>query len=160
MVRKSEAGVRFAVKIHQSMTHSRDAGRRHVPAAARVGRAAARGGHVGAVFSPVSPTRFTAPAENRVYLKNLVDRFEDGRGNFSGRVSQRGLARPEVVDAFREMGLTFVSVDYPQVSGMPAPELNLTSGVAYLRLHGRNEKSGTAAKTSPSATTTSTRPTS
>lgn len=139
MVRKSEAGVRFAVKIHQSMTHSRDADEDMYQRLLESVEPLREVGMLGP-FLAQFPYSFHRTPENRVYLKTLVDRFETAGETLAVEFRNQAWHVPEVVDAFREMGLTFVSVDYPQVGGMPEPELTITSDTAYLRLHGRNEE--------------------
>lgn len=137
MVRKSERKVRFAVKLHQSMTHSRDADGEMYKRLLESVEPLRDAGMLGP-FLAQFPYSFHRTPENRMYLKALVEHFKGERlavefRNHAWHVS-------EVWEACRELGLVAVSVDYPQVSGMPAPELLITSEVAYIRLHGRNEE--------------------
>ena len=137
MVNKSGGRVRFAVKVHQSMTHSRDA---DTDMYARLTESVEPLREVGMLgpFLVQFPYSFHRTKENRLYLKELVDRLSGERVAVEFR--NEAWQVEDVLEAFRELGLTYVSVDYPQVGGMPAPELKITSDVAYLRMHGRNEE--------------------
>lgn len=139
MVNKSEAKVRFAVKVHKSMTHERDA---DVDMYQRLFESVEPLREVGMLgpFLAQFPYSFHRTVDNRRYLKGLVDRFKDAGETLAVEFRNEAWHVPEVIDAFRELDIVLVSVDYPQVGGMPAPTLQLTGEVAYLRLHGRNEK--------------------
>ena len=141
MLRKTDGRVRFAVKAHKSLTHERPddpAARADTVERLRLSVAPLRDAGALGPFLLQFPYSFHRTPENRRYLKDLVDRFEGERL----AVELRNVAwdRPEVREAFRAMGLAWTSVDYPQVGGMPGPELVVTSDVAYVRLHGRNEE--------------------
>jgi uncharacterized protein YecE (DUF72 family) len=45
-----------------------------------------------------------------------------------------------VIDACRAQGLSWVSCDYPPLTGLPTADLAVSQGTAFLRLHGRNEQ--------------------
>ncbi len=139
MVKKSEARVRFAVKIHQTMTHSRDADKEMYQRLFESVQPLREVGMLGP-FLAQFPYSFHRTPENRVYLKELVERFKEPGETLAVEFRNEAWHLPEVVDAFKEMGLTFVSVDYPQVGGMPEPGLVVSSDIAYLRLHGRNSE--------------------
>lgn len=137
MLRKSEARVRFAVKAHRSMTHDRNATEDDF---ARLEESVAplRSAGMLGPFLVQFPYSFHRTPANRRYLKELVDRLEGER--LAVEFRNQAWHVDEVREAFEALGLTWVSVDYPQVSGMPAPELVVTSDIAYVRLHGRNEE--------------------
>jgi uncharacterized protein YecE (DUF72 family) len=139
MLRNSDARVRFSIKLHQSMTHSRDAAPELYTQLFESVRPLREAGMLGP-FLAQFPYSFHRTAGNRVYLKELVDRFSAAGEVLAVEFRNRAWHVPEVRKAFRELGLTSVSVDYPQVRGMPAPELLITSDIAYIRLHGRNEE--------------------
>lgn len=139
MVKKSGARVRFAVKLHQTMTHSRDADGEMYQRLLESVEPLRAAGMLGP-FLAQFPYSFHRTPENRLYLKTLVERFEAAGETLAVEFRNEAWHVPEVLSAFREMRLTFVGVDYPQVGGMPAPELTVTSDIAYLRLHGRNEE--------------------
>jgi uncharacterized protein YecE (DUF72 family) len=139
MVKKSDAKVRFAVKVHQSMTHTRDADEAMVQLLFESVQPLREVGMLGP-FLAQFPYSFHRTPENRLYLKNLVECFKEANETLAVEFRNAAWHVPEVVQAFEETGLVLVSVDYPQVGGMPKPELYLTSDIVYLRLHGRNEE--------------------
>ena len=139
MLRKSDAKVRFAVKLHQSMTHSRDADGEMYQRLFESVQPLREAGMLGP-FLAQFPYSFHRTPENRRYLLELTKHFEHFEGEslaLEFRTADWDL--DEVREAVRQFGLTYVSVDYPPLSGLPAPELHLTSDIAYLRLHGRNK---------------------
>ena len=46
--------------------------------------------------------------------------------------------RDDTFDTLRDLGLGFVNVDLPPLPGLPGPSNEVTSRIAYYRLHGRN----------------------
>ena len=137
MVRKSEAKVRFAVKLNKAMTHDRKADAELYTRMLESVQPLREAGMLGP-FLAQFPYSFHRTPENRKYLAELVGHFKDER--LAVEFRNQAWDVDEVRESFREMGLIYVSVDYPQVSGMPAPQLYLTADTAYLRMHGRNEK--------------------
>jgi len=51
-----------------------------------------------------------------------------------------GWYQEETFKILRALGLGFVNVDLPPLPGLPRPSNEVTSGIAYYRLHGRNTK--------------------
>jgi len=51
-----------------------------------------------------------------------------------------GWYEPETFETLRNLGLGFVNVDLPPLPGLPRPSNEVTSDIAYYRLHGRNTK--------------------
>lgn len=136
MLRNSGGRVRFAVKAHRSFTHDRDA-TRDLAQRLRESVAPLRdAGMLGPILLQF-PYSFHRTAANRRWLAEAVAWFEDE--TLAVEFRNEAWHVDAVRASFREMGLSWVSVDYPQVRGMPAPELVVTSPIAYLRMHGRNE---------------------
>ncbi len=140
MVKKSDARVRFAVKVHGSMTHSRDADAELYTRLFESVAPLREAGMLGP-FLAQFPYSFHRTPENRVYLKSLTDRFVEAGETLAVEFRTAEWHVPEVFGALGEAGLTAVSVDYPPLPNMPKPDLLTTTDTAYLRLHGRNEKS-------------------
>jgi uncharacterized protein YecE (DUF72 family) len=139
MVKKSGGRVRFSVKLPSAMTHSRDADaelyKRLFESVAPLREAGMLG-----PFLAQFPYSFHRTPENRVYLKSLTDRFTEAGEALAVEFRTADWHLPEVYDALSTAGLSAVSVDYPPLPNMPKPELLQTSDTAYIRLHGRNEK--------------------
>lgn len=137
MLKKSGGRVRFAVKLHQSMTHSRDADKTMYQRLFESVAPLREAGMLGP-FLAQFPYSFHRTPENRHYLLELVKKFEGERLAIEFR--HAGWDQNEVRESLKDFGLIWVSVDYPPLHGMPASKLQLTSGTAYLRLHGRNKE--------------------
>lgn len=139
MVRNSGACVRFSVKLHQTMTHSRDAAPELYTQLFESVAPLRNAGMLGP-FLAQFPYSFHRTPRNRLYLKELSERFQAAAEPLAVEFRNSAWHVPQVIAQFTELGLTFVSVDYPQVQGMPAPAFVATGPDAYLRLHGRNEE--------------------
>ena len=135
MVDKSKARVRFSVKVHQSVTHKRDA---DDDTYQRLFESVAPLREVGMLgpFLLQFPYSFHRNPDNRRYLKAVVDRFTEERLVIEFR--HWSWDNDQVRKACKALGVTFVSVDYPPLRGLPRSGLHVTSDIAYLRLHGRN----------------------
>ena len=135
LLRKSEGRLHFAVKLHRSMTHDRNAPAElyeRLKSAVHPLREAGRLGPFLAQF----PQSFHRTPENRRYLLELVKRFEGER--LAVELRHVSWHREEVYTAFRTSGLIFVVPDYPPLEGLPSFRFVATSSTAYLRLSGRN----------------------
>jgi uncharacterized protein YecE (DUF72 family) len=139
MVKKSQGRVRFTVKLPSAMTHERDA---DVELYKRLFESVAPLREAGMLgpFLAQFPYSFHRTKDNRLYLKTLTDHFSEAGEALAVEFRTADWHLPEVYDALRMAELTAVSVDYPQLPGMPKPKLLKTSSTVYIRLHGRNEK--------------------
>jgi len=104
------------------------------------------------VFLLLLPARFSPVKHSLAELDTLADRLRP----FPLAVELRdpawmkGNARPATLTALRERGIVWVTVDMPKgAEFMPAIDEVTRTGLAYLRLHGRNRmgylKGGSAA---------------
>ncbi|HEX7021648.1 MAG TPA: DUF72 domain-containing protein [Trueperaceae bacterium] len=137
MLRKSGGRVRFSVKLHCSMTHERDADENMYQRLLESVEPLREAGMLGP-FLAQFPYSFHRTPDNRQYLQDLVQHFAGERLALEFRTDDWD--KDEVRESLRDFGLIWVSVDYPPLHGLPEAQLHLTSDVAYLRLHGRNEK--------------------
>lgn len=139
MVKKSRGSVRFAIKLPSAMTHQRDADAELYTRLFESVAPLRDAGMLGP-FLAQFPYSFHRTPENRVYLKTLTERFAEANEALAVEFRTAEWHLPEVYDALRMAELTAVSVDYPQLPGMPKPKLLRTSSTVYIRLHGRNER--------------------
>ena len=139
MLNKSGGRVRFTVKLPSAMTHERDADAELYTRLFESVAPLREAGMLGP-FLAQFPYSFHRTAENRVYLKSLTDNFTEAGEALAVEFRTAEWHVPEVYDALRMAGLTAVSVDYPQLPGMPEPKLLQSSKTVYVRLHGRNQK--------------------
>ena len=136
MLRNSQGTLRFAVKLHQDFSHTRTADA-ELAQRMRLSPQPLREAGMLAPFLLQFPYSFPRNPNNRRYLAKLVEWFADELLAVEFRHISWHV--PEVYDAFQRAGLIWVSVDYPQLAGMPHSRLVLTRRVGYVRLHGRND---------------------
>jgi len=136
MLRNSQHQVRFAVKLHQDFSHNRTADA-DLAQRMRLSPQPLRDAGMLAPFLLQFPYSFPRNADNRRYLAKLVEWFAGERLAVEFRHISWHVQ--EVQQAFQRAGLIWVSVDYPQLAGMPVSDLVLTQRTGYLRLHGRND---------------------
>jgi uncharacterized protein YecE (DUF72 family) len=76
--------------------------------------------------------------DNRWYLAKLLDYFKDipAAVEFRGADWYTG----SVFDALRDRGISLVSLDMPELEGLPPLTELVTAKTAYIRLHGRNRE--------------------
>ncbi len=137
MVVKSQSKVRFSVKIPQEMTHKRDADEELYKRLFESVQPLREVGMMGP-FLAQFPYAFHRTPENRIYLKNLVDKF--AKEKLAVEFRHYSWDNQEVREACRQLGIIFVSVDYPNMQGLPKSGLHITTDIAYIRMHGRNKE--------------------
>lgn len=84
------------------------------------------------------PYSFHFNSENIDYLKRLREWFADCRLNIEFRNVE--WIRGGVMKMLKAENLGFVSVDEPEIDGLPGKTAAVTSDTAYVRFHGRNKK--------------------
>ena len=136
MLNKSAHRLKMAVKLHHDFTHRRTA-TADLAQRMRLSPKPFREAGLLAPFLAQFPYSFARTPENRRYLAQLVKWFAGEQLAIEFRHISWHVQ--DVQQAFREMGLIWVSVDYPQLAGMPISDVVLTSRTGYIRLHGRND---------------------
>ncbi|MBB6098514.1 uncharacterized protein YecE (DUF72 family) [Deinobacterium chartae] len=137
MAKRVESRTRFAVKLHQVFTHTRNYTDDDVARMLQSPEPLREAGLMGPYLAQF-PYSFHRTAENRRYLWELAQRLEGHE--VAVELRHGSWDKPEVREGFRETGLIWVSPDYPPLGGMPEPQLHASGHVAYLRLHGRNRE--------------------
>lgn len=84
------------------------------------------------------PQSFHYTTENRVYLKSLIDSL--AHLPIAVEFRQREWLRDSVYKTLQDMNTAFVCVDEPHLSSLIPPLAVSTSGIGYIRFHGRNKK--------------------
>jgi uncharacterized protein YecE (DUF72 family) len=137
----------FTAKLHRSFTHSPLAATEPTSAAsirpndederlARTGLdALAATGKFGALLIQF-PVSFKNTGLNREYLETLLRQFIE----FPRAVEVRHSTwnNPETIAYFAERNVSFVNIDQPVMGRSLEPTTHVTSGIGYVRLHGRN----------------------
>jgi uncharacterized protein YecE (DUF72 family) len=136
---------RFTVKLWQRFTHAREEA---TPAdladfltRIRPLFDSSRGGALLAQF----PHSFHYEKDNAEYLESLLSRIE--RIPVAVEVRHQSWNNPEAMSLLRNAGASMCSIDQPRVSrDSLGPLEEVTSEIAYIRLHGRNRKNWFSAK--------------
>lgn len=142
MLKRSEGRVHWGVKIHQAMTHDRNADDNDYQRLFESVGPLREAGVLGP-FLAQFPQSFHRTPENRKYFAALAARFADktvAPGGLAVEFRHNSWNNEETLEAFKKAGLTWVSTDYPPLPGLPKNELHLTSDIAYIRLSGRNKE--------------------
>ncbi len=138
LLKRSGGGLDFSIKAHGSLTHKVDTaawkGAAHEYAESLAPLAEA--GRLTAVLFQF-PFSFHYTPENRRYLDYLLAELHELPRVVEFRNAE--WLNTRVFDALRERGVGFCAVDAPQLKGLPAAIDIVTSSLAYLRFHGRNE---------------------
>ncbi len=146
MLRKSDAKVKFAVKLHQDFTHARTGSADHAQAFITALTPIIEADCLAPLLLQF-PHGFDRTTAHRHYLAKLVDWFSGYPLAIEFRHASWHIAQVE--DSFRKLGLIWCSVDYPKVNGLPNSRLLLTQSdlpaairgskrTGYLRMHGNN----------------------
>jgi uncharacterized protein YecE (DUF72 family) len=139
----------FTAKLHRSFTHSPMAMAGPTSAATinpnpqdeRMVRdgleALASTGKLAALLIQF-PVSFKNTPLNREYIEGLVHKF----GQFPCAIEVRhgSWNEPGTLKYFAEKNIAFCNIDQPQIGRSLAPTEHVTSGIGYIRLHGRNYK--------------------
>ena len=82
------------------------------------------------------PVSFKNTALNREYLETLLRQFIEYPRAVEVRHSTWN--NPETIAYFTERNVSFVNIDQPLLGRSLEPTTHVTSGIGYVRLHGRN----------------------
>lgn len=144
MLRKSEAKIKFAIKLHQDFSHTLKATPEHAEAFIEAIQPLIEADCLAPLLIQF-PHGFDRTREHRLYLAKLADWFHDYPLAVEFRHASWHIAQVE--HSFQKFGLIWCSVDYPQVKGLPNSRLlftqstvqhNTAKRIGYLRMHGNN----------------------
>jgi len=140
-VEKVEANARFkfTVKLWQRFTHERKtsptAGEARVFCAGL--EPIVNAGRLGAILIQF-PWSFRRTRENRLWLREVVDRF--AAYPLAVELRHASWETPEVFEGFADRNIAFCSIDQPLFADSIEPAPNVTAKIGYVRLHGRNRE--------------------
>jgi uncharacterized protein YecE (DUF72 family) len=136
-IKKVEANPRFlfTAKLHQRFTHARMLDDAEI-AAYKAGIAPlARAGKLGAVLMQF-PWSFRFTAENQDFFIRLRRAFNDFP--LVAEMRHDSWLAEEAIGTLLDYRVGFCNIDQPQYTRAMPPTEFLTSGIGYIRLHGRN----------------------
>lgn len=135
LVKKTPEGFKFTVKLHGSMTHSRDAESDAYHAFKQALVPLVEAGRLGCLVAQF-PYSFHMSYENFDYIKGLRDNFKDIPLCVEFR--NNGWMKQEVYKQLSMEDIGFICVDEPDIKGLVRKASVVTSKVGYVRFHGRN----------------------
>ena len=135
MERKTPAGFRFVVKLHQSMTHEGVSEESRVREFLGVLEPLKRAGKYDGLLAQF-PWGFRRTAANETHLDTLRARLGDEP--LFAEFRHDSWAHPGLADWMRERRIGYCVVDEPQIRGLMPPITLVTTDTAYVRFHGRN----------------------
>ncbi len=137
LARKTPDGFMFIVKLHQSMTHGRDADASDYRKFAEALRPLEDSGRLGGVLAQF-PWSFRYNRTALSYVMSLGENLRSQKLFVEFR--HKDWLRKDVLSAMQDASVGYVTVDEPNLSGLVPPVEHVTSDAAYTRLHGRNAR--------------------
>lgn len=130
-------GFVFTVKLHSGMTHERNAGEGDWKAFGEMLAPLSESGRLGPVLAQF-PWSFQLSEESFGALENIRERL--GSLPAAAEFRHRRWYVPEILERVVKTGFSPVSPDLPGLPGMPGPDVPVSGGFGYARLHGRNRE--------------------
>ena len=136
-MKKVEANPRFqfTAKLHQRFTHSRTLDQAEVQAFAEGLRPMLKANKLGALLMQF-PWSFRFTAENKDFFIQLRRTFAEFP--LVAEMRHSSWMAEEAIGVFLDYHVGFCNIDQPEYTRAMPPTAYLTSGVGYVRLHGRN----------------------
>jgi uncharacterized protein YecE (DUF72 family) len=143
-MKKVEANPRFlfTAKLHQRFTHARILDPTEIAAFKEGLQPLVRGRKLGAVLMQF-PWSFRFTGENREFFIRLRREFHEFP--LVAEMRHSSWMVEEAVGTFLDYHVGFCNIDQPEYTGAMPPTAFLTSGIGYVRLHGRNPKNALGA---------------
>jgi uncharacterized protein YecE (DUF72 family) len=135
MARRTAPQFQFIVKAYKGLTHSRQDNSQDFERFREVLRPLEDHGKLACVLAQF-PWGFKNNPENRAYLRRLREELRSQDIVVEFRNEQ--WVTEETLDLLRELGMGFCCVDEPRLKGLVKPHVVLTTGIGYVRFHGRN----------------------
>src|SRR5579863_8098653 len=143
-MKKVEANPRFqfTAKMHQRFTHSRVLEEAEIAAFADGLRPLLRAKKLGALLMQF-PWSFRFTAENKDFFIRLRRAFHEFP--LVAEMRHSSWMAEEAIGVFLDYRVGFCNIDQPEYTRAMPPTSYLTSGVGYVRLHGRNPQNSIGA---------------
>ncbi|MFW2178486.1 MULTISPECIES: DUF72 domain-containing protein [unclassified Moraxella] len=135
MLNKSENNLKFAIKLHQDFSHNLTATPQTAIAFMDAIRPIIEADCLASLLLQF-PHGFDRTIHNRQYLAMLTSWFVGLPLAIEFR--HQSWHTPQVYASFTKQNLSWCSVDYPNVKGLPPSGLLFTNRIGYLRMHGKN----------------------
>jgi len=133
---------KFTAKLHQRFTHARIIENDEVSVFKEGLKPLQKSGKLGALLMQF-PWSFRFTAENREFLIRLRRSFSEFP--LVAEMRHSSWMSEEAVGTFLDYRIGFCNIDQPEYTRAMPPTAYLTSGIGYVRLHGRNPKNSLGA---------------
>lgn len=137
MQKKTQESFVFTVKLHQSMTHSKNASKQDYKSFIEAVSVLSEVEKLGCLVAQF-PYSFYCNKENKEYILQVREQLMDFKLVVEFRNSK--WLNNETFMFLKDNNIGFVSVDEPELSGLPDKRCIAVSDTAYIRFHGRNDK--------------------
>lgn len=137
MQKKTQENFVFTVKLHQSMTHSKNASKQDYKSFIEAVSVLSEAEKLGCLVAQF-PYSFYCNKENKEYILQVQEQLMDFKLVVEFRNSK--WLNNETFMFLKDNSIGFVSVDEPELSGLPDKRCIAVSDTAYIRFHGRNDK--------------------
>jgi uncharacterized protein YecE (DUF72 family) len=134
---------RFTAKMFHSFTHERRPAPNDEKAFKEGIAPIAKADRLGALLLQF-PWSFKFSPENQLYLIGLRKRFSEYP--LVVEVRHASWLNEEILDLLSELGVGICNIDQPLFHRSVTPGAHVTSGIGYVRLHGRNYRNWFSAK--------------
>ena len=143
-MRKTEANSRFqfTAKLHQRFTHSRVLDEAEIADFRNGLKPLQKAGKLGALLMQF-PWSFRFTGENREFFIKLRRAFHDFP--LVAEMRHASWMAEEAIGTFLDYRVGFCNIDQPEYTSAMPPTAYLTSGIGYVRLHGRNPQNSLGA---------------
>jgi uncharacterized protein YecE (DUF72 family) len=136
MAQKTPSEFEFVVKANKEMTHTREDNVAAFEAFKKSVEPLLQANKLGCVLAQF-PWAFRWNRQNQTALRRVRERLHPLPVVVEFR--NASWANDEVLDFLRSEGLGFCCVDEPRLRGLMPPLCAATSGIGYVRFHGRNQ---------------------
>jgi uncharacterized protein YecE (DUF72 family) len=135
LVMRTGPEFQFAVKAHQDITHGRNPDEVTYRSFRGILEPFLAAGKLGCLLVQF-PYSFGFNSENQAYLERTKARFKDIP--MIAELRNAHWIKPEVFTWLKSIDVGFCCVDEPHLPNLMPPVAEATSGIAYVRFHGRN----------------------
>ncbi len=138
MVRKTPAGLKFWVKLHADVTHSLKHPAESINQLKRSIAPLIESDRLAGLLAQF-PNSFKLGARQIERVKLIREHCEKMALAVEFR-DEEWYNNNDIYELAREYEMTLVSVDLPELEGLPQPSEVVAAGIAYIRFHGRNAR--------------------
>ena len=128
---------RFSIKLHQDFTHNRKYDQQKINAVCFILELLTKAERLGGLLIQF-PYSFSCNQNNINYISRLKENFE--KFNCFIEVRHQSWMNEKAYEIFKQLNISYVAVDQPQLGNALPFRPILTNSKAYIRFHGRNKE--------------------